>query len=243
MTSTVLFPVPGVAFHKRGKMKIRGVVFDMDGVLCDSEPFLFRASRQMFQENYGLAVVKADFAPFVGTGEDRYLCGVAEGYSVELRMPADKLRTYAIYLDLIKERLAPLDGVLEFVARCQSAALRIAVATSADRVKMEGNLRQIGLPPERFDYCVTGSEVTHKKPHPEIFLTAARHLGIPPDECLVVEDAPSGIAAAQAAGSAALGLTTTFPAEQLVTAGARWTAPNLGVIPQDLDRTLFSTAG
>lgn len=222
-------------------MKIRGIVFDMDGVLCDSEPFLFRASRQMFEETYGLAVEEADFAPFVGTGEDRYLCGVAESHAVKLKMPEDKLRTYAIYLELIKEGLAPLEGVLDFVARCQSAALLIAVATSADRVKMEGNLQQIGLPPDRFDYCVTGSDVTHKKPHPEIFLAAARHLGIQPVECLVVEDAPNGIAAARAAGSAALGLTTSFSAEQLVTAGAAWTAPNLEAIPEDLARLLFST--
>ncbi len=143
---------------------IKGVVFDMDGVLCDSEPFLYRAAREMFSRRFDLDVVPEDFAPFVGTGEDRYLGGVAEKYGVDLQIPEDKNRTYKIYLDLIKGELDALPGVLEFVRFCQNAGLKTAVATSADRVKMEGNLKQIGLPHGGFDVLVTGSDVQRKKP-------------------------------------------------------------------------------
>ena len=212
-------------------VKLPGVIFDMDGVLCDSEPFICEAARRMFAETYGLTVKEEDFRPFVGAGEDRYLGGVAEKYGVTLDLEPDKARTYAIYLQIIKGRLTPLPGVHEFIAECRRRRLKLAVATSADRIKMDGNLRELGLPAETFDVCLTGSEVEHKKPHPEIFLTAAARLRLPGERCLVIEDAPNGLRAGKAAGARCLGLTTSFAAADLVAAGADWTCPHLGLVP------------
>lgn len=206
----------------------------MDGVLCNSEPFLFEAAKVMFSERYGIEVEASDFRPFVGTGEDRYLSGVAKSYNIALDLPSDKDYTYQIYLREIAGRLEPLSGVREFVADCRIFGLRLAVATSADRIKMEGNLRQIGLPPELFDSCITGSEVEQKKPDPAIFLTAAQALGCPGRTCLVVEDAPVGVVAAARAGSLCLGISSTFPAAELISVGADWVVPNLTAIPADL---------
>lgn len=215
-------------------LPLRGIVFDLDGVLCDSEPFICEAATRMFTENHGVSVRPEDFIPFVGTGEDRYIGGVAEKYGIALDLARDKRRTYEIYLEIIQGRLRPLSGAVEFVAEARRRGLKLAVATSADRVKMQGNLRQIGLPSETFDVCVNGLEVTRKKPHPDIFLLAMSRLGLKPRECLVVEDAPSGIRAALAAGSRCLGLTTSFSAEQLREAGATWTAPDLAHVPAEI---------
>ncbi|MBI2438202.1 MAG: HAD-IA family hydrolase [Lentisphaerae bacterium] len=212
------------------KFSIQGVIFDMDGVLCDSEPFIAEAAGRMFAERYGLAVTPHDFRPFVGAGEDRFIGGVAEKYGVRLNMPSDKDRTYAIYLEIIRGSLRPLPGVRDFVAECRRRGLILAIATSADRVKLDGNLREIGLAPDLFASCVTGSEVQRKKPFPDIFLTAARKALIVPEAALVIEDAPNGIQAAKAAGMRALGLTTSFSAAVLRAAGADWTAPNLAQI-------------
>ena len=215
-------------------LKLRGIIFDMDGVLCDSEPFICEAACKMFAQTHGTAVQPDDFLPFVGTGEDRYIGGVAAKHGVTLAMPADKERTYEIYLDIIRGRLEPLPGAKSFIEDCRRRGLKLAVATSADQVKLQGNLQQIGLPVDRFDAVITGSEVERKKPSPDIFQLAAKRLGLTNAECLVVEDATNGVQAATAAGSLALGLTTSFPAEILRQAGAHWTAPDLAHVPIDL---------
>jgi len=134
---------------------IRGVIFDMDGVLTDSEPLINAAAIGMFSE-MGLKVQPDDFLPFVGAGEDRYIGGVAEKYHFPLDLPEAKRRTYEIYLQLVPTRLKAFPGALELVRACRQAGLRLAVASSADEVKITANLRQIGLPPETWDAVVTG---------------------------------------------------------------------------------------
>lgn len=213
---------------------MRGIIFDMDGVLCDSEPLIMQAAQRMLRERYGIAAAPEDFHPFVGMGEDRYLGGAAGRHGVALRLPEDKVETYRIYLEMIPGRLPPLPGVLETVRSARAAGLLLAVASAADRMKVDGNLAAIGLGASAFDAIVTGSDVERKKPHPDAFLLAASRLGLPPADCLVVEDALSGLQAAVAAGSRRLGLTTAFPADRLRDAGAEWTAPHLGAMPAEL---------
>jgi HAD superfamily hydrolase (TIGR01509 family) len=194
--------------------KIRAVIFDMDGVLTDSEPLINAAAIAMFKEK-GLAVQPADFLPFVGTGEERYVAGVAEKYDFPLDPPAAKRRTYEIYLDLIPSQLEAFPGVLELVNACRSAGLLVAVASSADEIKVCANLEKIRLPIEFWDAVITGEAVQNKKPAPDIFLAVAERLGLHPQECVVVEDAINGIQAAQAAGMRCVAVAQTFPPERL----------------------------
>jgi HAD superfamily hydrolase (TIGR01509 family) len=213
--------------------RLRGVILDMDGVLVLSEPLIAAAASHMFAEK-GYSVAHDEFRPFIGMGEDRFIGGVAEARGIPLDPQKDKARTYAIYLELIKGQLHPLPGVVTFVAECRRRGLKLAVASSADQIKVEANLHEIGLPPETFDVVVNGSEVARKKPAPDLFLEAARRLELDPSACLVVEDAIAGVAAAKAAGARCLALTTSFPADKLT--AADWVAPNLANYPsQALD--------
>ena len=208
---------------------IRGVILDMDGVLCDSEPFICQAACRMFVDRYHIDVRPEDFVPFVGAGEDRYLGGVAEQHGFTLDLERDKARTYQLYDRMVRGRLGPLPGVHEFIAKCRARRLRLALATSADRVKLLVNLRELGLAPETFDALVNGLDVERKKPAPDIFRLAAERLGLPAGECLVVEDAVNGVAAAKAAGARCLALTTSFTRDQL--AGADFFAATLADAP------------
>ena len=209
---------------------IKGVLFDMDGVLVDSEPFICKAAIMMFDE-LGVSVFPDDFHPFVGMGENRYIGGVAEKHGIQVDIEKVKARTYEIYEHIVKGKLTPLPGVHEFIGECRRRGLRLALATSADRVKMEVNLREIRLAPSTFNSVINGLEVENKKPFPDIYLLAAERIGLNPAECLVVEDAVSGIKAGKAAGCRCLGITSSFAAVAL--AEADWICSSLAEVPKE----------
>jgi beta-phosphoglucomutase len=209
---------------------IKGVLFDMDGVLVDSEAFICRAAVMMFRE-LGTKVTPEDFIPFTGMGENRYLGGVAQKYNLEVNIEKVKARTYEIYGQIAKGNLTALTGVHEFIASCRSKGLRLALATSTDNVKMEINLREIGLSADTFQSIVTGLDVVNKKPFPDIYLKAAENIGLNPEECLVVEDAVSGIKAGRAAGCRCLAVTTSFEAAALHEAD--WICNSLLDVPEE----------
>lgn len=209
---------------------IKGVLFDMDGVLVDSEAFICKAAIKMFLEK-GVVVKETDFQPFVGMGENRYLGGVAEKYYVDLDIPEAKRRTYQIYEDITRGQLSPLPGALKFIDCCRGKGLLLALATSADKIKMEINLKAIGLSSDSFHSTVNGLEVERKKPFPDIYIKASDDLGLKPEECLVIEDAVSGIRAAKAAGCRSLAITTSFKREELFEAD--WICDSLLNVPEE----------
>ena len=196
---------------------MRAVIFDMDGVLADSEPLICAAACAMFLER-GVRVVPEDFLPFVGAGENRYIGGVAEKHGVTLDLAAAKARTYELYLRLVPEGLSAFPGAVELVRACRRAGLACAVASSADRIKVDANLRKIGLEPAGWQAVVTAEDVERRKPDPALFLKAAELLGVSPDACTVIEDAVNGVAAAKAAGMRCVAVATSFPPEQLAQA-------------------------
>lgn len=193
---------------------IEAVIFDMDGVLVDSEQLICQAAIQMFAEK-GLKVKRSDFVPFVGAGENRYIGGVAEKYDFALDVPSAKARTYAIYLDLVPKQLAMFPEADSLVLQCKAAELRVAVASSADWIKIDANLDAMGLPADQWDALVSGEELTSLKPAPDIFLEASRRLDIAPERCTVIEDAVNGVQAAKAAGMRCVALETSFSREEL----------------------------
>jgi beta-phosphoglucomutase len=210
---------------------IKGVLFDMDGVLVDSEWFICEAAVVMFREK-GLSVAKEDFLPFVGAGENRYLGGVAEKYHFPLAIDEAKAQVYEIYYKLVKGQLKALPGVFEFIKLCRLKGLKLALATSADKVKMDVNLSEIGLDDNFFDVKINGLDIERKKPFPDIYLLAAEKLGLKPNECLVVEDAVNGIEAAKAAGTKTLALTTSFKADSFP--DSDWIAEDLSKAGDDV---------
>jgi beta-phosphoglucomutase len=208
---------------------IEAVIFDMDGVIVDSEEFICKAAILMFKEK-GLPVNEKDFIPFIGMGENRYLGGVAEKYCIPFDVEKDKRRTYEIYQEITKGNLAPLPGVLEFIRKCRDKNLKIAVATSSVETKMLSNLHEIGLPITTFDATVNGLEVERKKPFPDIYLEAAKRLKVKPGNCLVVEDAISGEKAGKAAGCKVLAIPGSFACEEFLLAD--WKTANLNSTPE-----------
>jgi len=194
--------------------KIAAVIFDMDGVLTDSEPLINMAAVRMFSE-LGVNVHPDDFIPFIGTGEDRYIGGVAEKYNVRIDINQAKKRTYEIYLELVPTDLNTFPGAVELVKKCKSVGLKIALTSSADMVKIKANMEKIGLPISIWDAVVSAEDVTKKKPAPDIFLKTAEKLKVWPTECVVIEDSVQGVQGAIAAGMSCIAVAHTFPVEKL----------------------------
>jgi len=212
-------------------MSLKAILFDMDGVLLDSEEYICRAGIMMFKEK-GHEVSPDDFLEFTGMGENRYLGGVAEKNGIPFELEQDKARTYEIYGEIVAGKLEAFAGVVEFIDKCRSRGLKLAVASSADPPKVEINLAEIGIPLSTFGTVVTGLDIEHKKPSPDIFLKAAENLGVDASECLVIEDAISGVAAGKAAGAKVLALTTSFSVEEL--SAADWIAGQLSDVGDEV---------
>ncbi|KAJ0979952.1 hypothetical protein J5N97_015426 [Dioscorea zingiberensis] len=197
--------------------KVSAVLFDMDGVLCNSEEASRMAAVDVFAE-IGVAVTAEDFVPFMGTGEANFLGGVAGVKGVKGFDPeAAKKRFFEIYLDKYAKPNSGIGfpGALELVTECKRRGLKVAVASSADRIKVDANLAAAGLDSSIFDAIVSADAFENLKPAPDIFLAASKSLNVPPHECIVIEDALAGIQAAKAAGMRCIAVTTTLSEDTL----------------------------
>jgi HAD superfamily hydrolase (TIGR01509 family) len=197
-----------------------GMIFDVDGVVADTEALNARASVLMFQQLYGVDVQPEDFRPFVGTGDERYVQGVAEKYGVAIDTAAAvECRRANFFALLENEPLPAMPGVIDLVLAARDhPSWRLAIATSGNKDKQFPVITGTGLRLEWFDAVITGDDVTRKKPDPQIYQVTAKRLKVPSAQCLVFEDAPAGVAAAKAAGMACVAVTSSVPASQLTAA-------------------------
>lgn len=192
------------------------LIFDVDGVLADTEVYNARASVRMFRELYGVQVQPEDFRPFIGTGDERYVEGVAEKHGVRIDTPRAVQRRAELILELIATAPLPAPpGVLELVGAARAAGVPLAIATSGDRAKQSRIIEGTGLRLAWFDVVVTGDDVRRKKPDPEIYLLTIARLGLPAGRCIVFEDAPAGVQSAKAAGARCVAVTSSVGPEAL----------------------------
>lgn len=197
---------------------VKSVIFDMDGVLVNSEPAMRRAGILALKE-YGVTAVDEDFMPFTGAGEDRFIGGVAELHGKEY-VPEMKARAYEIYVDIAEEWIDTFEGIPEMINKLHDMGYSIAIASAADDIKVETNIRVAGINRELISALVTGNQVKNKKPSPDAFLLAAKKLGTRPENCVVIEDAVNGIQAACNAKMKSIGILSTFSSDELLKSGA-----------------------
>lgn len=200
-----------------------GLIFDVDGVIADTESVNARASIKVFEELFGVKSVKRrDFEAGLGRGAEEYVKAAARVHGLELSAEqvsqATQLRQ-EYFLKIVREEpLPPFPGVLELMEKAmQSPDFRVAIATSGTLEKSRAVLEATGVPYHKMVY-INGNDVKHKKPHPELFLLAAERLGIKPADCVVIEDAPNGIQAAKAAGAKCIAVTNSTGAANLAEA-------------------------
>lgn len=186
----------------------RLLVFDLDGTLVDSSPLHARAFEEACAP-FGIAV---DYANVAGLTTESAIDRLSHTAGVSLTPEERKGlvdRKRALALSLIESELQPLPGAPEFVSATGGRWQR-TLCTSASRAGAEASLRRTGME-GCFDWIVTAGDVIRGKPDPEIFLAALDRAAVPPADALVFEDAPSGLAAARAAGIKAIEIVAGDP--------------------------------
>ncbi len=189
-----------------------GVIFDMDGVLIDSYEAHFEAWRRMLR-NHGLDITEEQFAATFGQTNADIFTGLFPSLEKE-RYPALGEEKEAVFRQVIARRFPEKAGASDLVRALHAAGARLAIGSSGPPENVRAVLTR--LPAGRlFEATTDGSEIRHGKPHPEVFLKAAAKISLPPERCVVVEDAPVGVEAGKAAGCAVVAVTGTAPRSRL----------------------------
>jgi HAD superfamily hydrolase (TIGR01509 family) len=200
-----------------------GLIFDVDGVVADTERVNAEVSITVFADLFGVhGVQRKDFEAGLGRGAEAYIRAAATVHGLdpddEQVAAATRMRQERFIRALQEQPLPPFPGVAERVAEAlERPDVAPAIATSSARQKAEAVLRAARIPFERM-VVVTGDDVRRKKPDPELFATAAARLALAPDRCVVIEDAPNGVEAAHAAGCRCVAVTNSAPAAALAAA-------------------------
>jgi beta-phosphoglucomutase family hydrolase len=218
---------------------LRGLLFDMDGVLVNNLEIHRQAFAEFFRR-YGVERTFDELSRVFGKGNDDIMGELMPRDIVE-RVGIRELgcEKEAIYREIYAPIIEPQPGLLEFLADAEHEGLQCAVGSSGYRANVDFVLDKCNI--ERyFKAAVAGDEVTRCKPDPEIYLTAASKLGLKPEECVVFEDAEAGIESAKRAGIKVVALATTFTREFLATTDADMIIDDFRDINVDMLRKLIS---
>ena len=177
----------------------KAVIFDMDGVIFDTERVYLEIWKSVF-EKYGYKMTKELYVNVMGTGRKNVIKTFLENFGDDL--PIEKMyeeKDNQLFYIIENQGIPLKKGVKELFSMLKEKNYKIALATSAKRERVEKQIKDKWLK-ESFDAIVCGDDVEKGKPSPDIFLKAAKEIDVEPENCFVVEDSPAGIKAAFSGG-------------------------------------------
>ena len=192
-------------------LNIGAAIFDLDGVLADSEGIHTLAWEEIALE-YRLPENGLPTHEWIGYSDTEIVKEVVREHGLPVTSEQLLEHKRRVYLRLVTEKLKPIPGSIEALSELDS--LPLGLATSSSRSEAELTLRTLGIA-DRFSVVVTGDEVKHPKPSPDSYLLAAQRLDIAPQCCVAIEDSISGVRSARQAGMTVLAVTNSLPAERL----------------------------
>jgi len=191
-----------------------GAIFDWDGVIIDSSAHHEESWERLARE-VAKPLPAGHFKRGFGMKNEFIIPQLLAWTSDVDEIKTLSLRKEALYREVVRDRgLKPLAGVKTWLKKLAEAKVPCVIGSSTHRENIEMALELIGLH-EYFSAVVSSEDVTHGKPHPDVFLQAARKIGCSPERCVVFEDAQVGIQAARAAGMRVIAVATTHPLDEL----------------------------
>ncbi|MDT3402791.1 HAD family hydrolase [Mucilaginibacter terrae] len=190
-------------------------IFDMDGTLVDNNPYHFKAWKQLFEQHNRVGVTPELYNEKIsgvpGMVIMRNFFGNDHTEEQMTQLFAHKTRNYK---EIYAPHVTPINGLERFLTALKNAGFKLAVASSATEANIEFVLSRLPVK-HLFDVVVDGLRVSKSKPNPDIFLKAAKDLGVSPENCVVFEDSLSGVKAGNAAGMKVVGITTSHTSDEL----------------------------
>ncbi len=194
-------------------MKTVAVIFDMDGVIVDTNPY-HKISLKQFCERYGYKLNDEELVNRIyGRTNNEWIRNLFGPLPKERILELGEEKE-ALFREIYKPVIKPLAGLENFLKKLEVHNIPKAIGTSAPRSNVDFVLTGTNLT-EYFPVILDQSDVEHGKPHPEIYLKTADRLKIAPQECIVFEDSLSGVESAQRAGAKVIGVTTTHTHQEL----------------------------
>lgn len=180
---------------------IKAVIFDMDGVIIDSEPLHYRIFMSYIKNKLGLTISDEEYSTFIGTTNRSIFSMVQKNHGMkgDLDTIVEEYEEQILTHLMTNKSEKPIDGVDVLIRNLQQSNVKLALASSSAKNLIHIVLKMFKLEPF-FSAAVSGQEVKAGKPAPDIFLRAAELLGVNPAECLVFEDSRNGVVAAKMAG-------------------------------------------
>jgi beta-phosphoglucomutase family hydrolase len=182
---------------------IKAVIFDMDGVIIDTEPYHNLSERKVFEE-IGIKVRPEELQRRAGKTNEALFESVLKEKGRKADVSKLVERKMELIAKLMKGRIKPNDGFLDLMDELERNGFKAAVATSSSRDFAENILNMLKIR-KKFEVVVTADDIEKCKPNPEIFLLTARLLGVKPGDCVVIEDSANGVIAAKRAGMKCIG--------------------------------------
>jgi beta-phosphoglucomutase family hydrolase len=182
---------------------IKAVLFDMDGVIAETEHLHIEAEKQTMLK-YGVPITEDELHRYTGTTAKEMFTDLIARYKLDTTFEKIFNEKEKIMFEMLEMDIEPVKGVIELLHKLKEKRVKLAVASSSHRRLVQYILRKLEIT-ELFDSIISAEDIAHGKPDPEIFLKSAKRLKVDPAECLVVEDAELGVEAAKAAGMKCLG--------------------------------------
>ncbi len=210
---------------------IEALLFDMDGVLADSEDVSITIGRMYFS-TLGKNLERKDFEPHLGCGERTFFEGVANDIGIKNFSYLDASRFFKEhYQEMISKINISLPGAHRIIENAKKAGMKVAIASSAPKWKVYENIKAIGIDQSLLDLVVTGEDIVRNKPYGDIYQLCLIKFGLCPDQVVVFEDSIGGIKAAKNAKATVVSLTTTIDSESAFSSGADAVISDLSAFP------------